>query len=642
MTIEGLFAQAAALQRGGDLAGAEAVYRQILATAPSPEALVNHANILARLGRREEALAQYGAALAARPDFFEALFNRANLYLEMKRHDAALVGFDAALKLRGDVAGAWNNRGTALRGLNRLDDALASYDRAVALSPGHAGAHTNRALTLGELRRFDEGLAAAQAALKAQPGFAEALYVKAGLLRDSGRLEDAVAAYEQTLAANPAHPFALSGLAQAALGLCDWERTAALAPRLTEAVTQGNAVVQPFVLLGFSDDAALARRCAENYLRRTVAPQPAMAAGRYGHEKIRLAYLSADFHQHPTAQLMAELFERHDRSRFEVTGIAFGPDDGSAMRARLACAFDRFVDVRGLSDLEVARLLRDGQTDIAVDLNGHSLGARPGIFAHRPAPVQVNYLVYPGTIGASFLDYILADRVVLPLDQQAFYAEKIVHLPHSYQANDATRVVGAAPSRAEAGLPPRDFVFCCFNNGWKITAPLFDVWMRLLKGVAGSVLWLLDGPQAANLRRAAAARGIDPARLVFAPSVTPEAHLARQQLADLALDTLPYGAHTTASDALWAGVPLVTCLGRSFPGRVGASLLNALDMLELVTRRIEDYEALALELAKDPALLAATRAKLARNRQTAPLFDTARFVAGIEAAYEAMVNPLSP
>jgi predicted O-linked N-acetylglucosamine transferase (SPINDLY family) len=393
------------------------------------------------------------------------------------------------------------------------------------------------------------------------------------------------------------------------------------------------------VLLGYGDDMALQRRCAEHYVHRIAPAQAPLSDGKaYGHDRIRLAYLSADFHQHPTAQLMAELFERHDRGRFEVTAIAFGPDDGSALRARLARAFDRFEDVRAMSDLEVARLLRAREIDIAVDLNGHTEGARPGIFAHRPAPVQLNYLVYPGTTGASYMTHILADRTVLPPEQQVFCSEKIAYLPDCYQANDATRTVGAAPARADAGLPDDGFVFCCFNNGWKITRPVFDIWMRLLDQVAGSVLWLLDGPHAANLRAAATARGIDAARLVFAPKVDAAAHLARHRLADMFLDTLPYGAHTSASDALWAGVPVVTRIGKAFPGRVAASLLKAVGLPELVTASANAYEALALDLARNPALLQATREKLARNRSTAPLYDSAKFIREIEAAYTVLLG----
>jgi predicted O-linked N-acetylglucosamine transferase (SPINDLY family) len=633
MDIQALYAQAAAAQKSGNSVEAERLYREILAHAAIPEAMVNYANLLARLGRGGEALIQYDRALQARPDFFEAHFNRANLLLEMKRFDDAAAEFERSVAVRADVPGAWNNRGTALRSLRRFTEALESYDRAVALAPGHVGAWTNRAIALFDLRRLDEALAAADHALTVQPGFGEALYIRANILRDMGRLAEALAVYEQA----DGHPHALSGAAQTALALCDWER--ALAPRLKEAVQTGGAVIQPFVLLGYSDDAVLQRRCAENYVHRIAPAQAPLSDGKpYGHDKIRLAYLSADFHQHPTAQLMAELFERHDRSRFEVTGIAFGPDDGSALRARLVRAFDRFEDVRTMSDLDVARLLRAREIDIVIDLNGHTEGARPGIFAHRPAPAQVNYLVYPGTTGASYMTHILADRIVLPPEHQVFCSEKIAYLPDCYQANDATRTVGDAPARAQAGLPAEGFVFCCFNNGWKITAPVFDIWMRLLKQIDGGVLWLLDGPHAANLRAAAAVRGIDAGRLIFAPKIDAAAHLARHRLADLFLDTLPYNAHTTASDALWAGVPVVTQIGKAFPGRVAASLLKAIDVPELVTQSAGAYEALARDLAKNPALLKATREKLARNRSSAPLYDSAKFTREIEKAYIAMLG----
>ena len=566
MDLQQLYNQARQAQQNGNLMEAARLYGQILAASPLPEMMVNYANVLARMGQHTEAMAQYDLAAKSKTDFFEALFNRGNLLLEIHRPLDALAEFDRSVAIRPDVPGVWNNRGTALRQLRRAQEALASYDRAVTLAPSHINALTNRAIALFDLRRLDLALAAADGALAVQADCAEALYVKANIQRDLGRLNEAQACYERALAAAPGHGSALNGLAQVTAALCDWPRTAALAPRLVSDIMAGRSLIQPFVLMGYSEDAALLRRCAETYIHRVTPSQPPLCDRKpYRHERIRLAYLSADFHQHPTAQLMVELFERHDRARFEVTAIAFGPDDNSAMRHRLVAAFDRFEDVRGMSDLEVARLIKSREIDIAMDLNGHTHEARPGIFSHHPAPVQVNYLVYPGTTGAAFMDYILADRIVLPLDQQPFFSEKIIHLPDCYQANDTTRIVPPPPSREQAGLPPIGFVFCCFNNSWKITAPVFDIWMRLLPQVPGSLLWLLDGPAADNLRAAAAARGVEPGRLVFAPKLPPDQHLARHQLADLFVDTLPYNAHTTCSDALWAGLPVVTCIGKAFP-----------------------------------------------------------------------------
>ncbi|MEO8301063.1 MAG: tetratricopeptide repeat protein [Rhizomicrobium sp.] len=639
MDLQQLYNQARQAQASGNLVEAARLYGQMLAASPVPEVMVNYANALVQMGRHGEALAQYDRAVTLKTNFFEALYNRGNLLLEMNRVPDALADFDRVTAVRPDVPGVWNNRGTALRRLHRLEDALASYQRAIALAPGHVNALTNRAIALHDLRRLDQALSAADATLALQPDFAEALYVKGNILRDLGRLAQARASYERVLQIAPGHGLALNGLAQATAALCDWDKMAALTPRLTSEIAAGRSLIQPFVLMGYTEDATLLRRCAEIYVHRVAPRQPPLSDGKaYGHARIRLAYLSADFHQHPTAQLMAELFERHDRTRFEVNAFAFGPDDNSTMRKRLVAAFDSFEDVRGLSDLEVAQLMRSREIDIAVDLNGHTHEARPGIFSHRPAPVQVNYLVYPGTTGASFMDYVLADRIVLPVDQQPHFSEKIIHLPGCYQANDATRLVPPAPSRAEAGLPPEGFVFCCFNNSWKISAPVFDIWMRLLQQVPGSVLWLLDSPAAGNLRTHAEKRGVDPARLVFAPRAEPGAHLARHQLADLFLDTLPYNAHTTCSDALWAGLPVVTCYGKAFHGRVAASLLKAIGMTELVAMQASDYETMALDLAKNPALLQATRAKLARNRNTTALYDSENFRKGIEAAYEAMLT----
>ena len=639
MDLQQLYNQARMAQKDGNLMEAARLYRQIVAASPIPEMMVNLGNVLAQLGNADEALRQYDQALRQKTDLFEALFNRANLYLETGRNLEALADYEKAARIRTDVPGLWNNRGTALRGLRKLDDALLSYERAVALAPNHVNALTNRAIALHDLRRLDQAFMASEAALAAQPDFAEALYVRGNILRDLGRLPEAQSSYERALQKAPQHPLALNGLAQVSAVLCDWAKTASLLPRLKSDVQAGRAVIQPFVLMGYSEDAALLRRCAETYVHRVAPVQPPLYDGKpYRHDRIRLAYLSADFHQHPTAQLMAELFERHDRNRFEVSAFAFGPDDGSAMRHRLVKAFDSFDDVRAFSEFEIARMIRAREIDIAVDLNGHTHEARPGIFSHRPAPVQVNYLVYPGTTGAGYMDYVLADRIVLPLDQQAFFSEKIIHLPDCYQANDATRSLLPAPSRAELGLPEQAFVFCCFNNSWKIAAPVFAIWMRLLQQVPESVLWLLDSPASENLRAQAASHGVDAGRLVFAPKLPPDQHLARHHAADLFLDTLPYNAHTTCSDALYAGLPVVTCYGKAFQARVAASLLKAIDLPELVTTRPEDYEALALELANNPPLLQATREKLRRNRTTTPLYDSDRFRRNIEAAYEAMVT----
>ena len=401
----------------------------------------------------------------------------------------------------------------------------------------------------------------------------------------------------------------------------------------------GSRDIQPGALIAYSDDPALMEMAARNI----TAPLP--RAGKvlrrgapFSGKKLKLGYCSADFHAHATSRLMAGVWESHDRARFELIAFDFGPDDQSPLRARVKNSFDRFHAVAGQNPDAVAQKIADEGVDILVDLMGLTANAPTEIFARRPAPVQVNYLGYPGTMGAEFMDYILGDAMVTPLSQQQYYAEKILHLPDCYQPNDSKRPRPSLPTRAEAGLPPQGFVFCSFNNNWKINPPLFDIWMRLLKSVPGSVLWLIEDNEeaVANLRRAAASRGVAEKRLVFAPRMASESHLARHRLANLFLDTLPYNAHTTASDALWTGVPLVTCCGEGFAGRVAASLLTAIGLAELITENLTDYENLALALARDPARLASLKQKLEQNRLTAPLFDTARFTSNLEAAYEKM------
>jgi predicted O-linked N-acetylglucosamine transferase (SPINDLY family) len=369
------------------------------------------------------------------------------------------------------------------------------------------------------------------------------------------------------------------------------------------------------------------------------APTPLWRGEPYRHEKIRIAYVSADFHAHATSVLMAGVFERHDRNRFELVALSFGPDDGSEMRARVKNAFDRFVDVREKSDAEIAALMRQWEIDIAVDLKGYTKDHRSGIFAFRPAPIQATYLGYPGTMGAPYVDYIIADATVIPDEHRPYYAEQVAYLPDSYQCNDSRGTfTDDSVTRAQAGLPEAGFVFCCFNRNYKIAPDTFALWMRLLRDAPSSVLWLLeDNPDAKrNLEREAEAHGMASGRLVFAQRVSASEHLARHRLADLLLDTQPYGAHTTASDALWAGLPVLTALGTTFASRVAASLLNAVGLSELIADSLEAYEASALRLARHPDALVAIKNKLAANRDNCPLFDTARFTRNLESAYVAM------
>ena len=606
------------------------------------EALSSRGAILFDLGRHADARAVYDRALAVAPQFPDVWNNRALPLKTLKRLSEALASAERALALHPGFAEAHNNRGAVLFDLKRTGEAIAAYDQALALNPGYAEALNNRAVALWSLKRFAESLADCERALAVRPGFADALYNRGNALIELARPAEAAECYQQALALDPDHLYALSGLANAAMTAGDWRLAAEMAPRLKDDVLAGRSVIQPFVLMAYHDDNELQLRCARNYVRQVgPGPLPHLWRGeKYAHDKVRVAYLSGDFHSHVTAALTVEMFERHDRDRFEITAVSFGADDGSEMRTRLVKAFDRFHDASRMSDREVAQLLRRWEIDIAVDLGGHTSGARPWVLASRPAPVQAKYMGYPGTSGSDFVDWIVADRIVVPPDQDQFFSEKIAALPDTLWVMDTKTEVPPPPSRAQAGLPETGVVFCCFNHNWKISPPQFGIWMRLLAQVDGSVLWLLKGNDdiVSNLWREAQARGIDPDRLVFATRVTPAQHLARQQLADLMLDTLPYNAHTTASDALWAGLPLVTMPGHSFPARVAASILTAAGVPELIAPDLAGYEALALKLAREPGSLKAIRDRLAANRARAPLFDTARFTRNLEAAYLSMLE----
>jgi predicted O-linked N-acetylglucosamine transferase (SPINDLY family) len=662
-----------ALGARGHLTEAVASYDRALTIKPAfAEALASRGVALQQLGRHDEALASCDRALEIRPGFAEALNSRGTALATLKRYAEALASYDQALAIMPAFVEALNNRGGALKDLERFDEALASYDRALAIKPDFAMSHYNRGTALSALRRHEEALASYDRVLAINRDFAEALNNRGGALSALGRHEEALPVYDRALALKPAlaealqnrgaalaslgryeaaikdlerafnlnaaFPFARGMLLHARMHCCDWRTFEVESTRVIAEVHAGRQGAEPFTILGISDSPQDQLRCAQTWVRELfpVAPTAAWTGARYRHDRVRVAYVSCDFREHPLGHLMAALFEQHDRKRFETIAVSLGPDDHSAMGARLRAAFDRFIDVQPYSDREVAKLLREMEVDIAVDRNGFTTGARPGIFALRPAPIQVSYPGFPGTTGTDYIDYLIADEVVVSRDQQAWYTEKVVYLPDSYQANDSQRrIAERTPARSDVGLPDRGFVFCSFNNNYKITPPMFDVWMLLLRQVEGSVLWLLEGNATtqSNLRSEALARRVDPNRLVFAPRIAHEDHLARQRLADLFLDTLPCNAHTTASDALWAGLPVLTCLGTTFAGRVAASLLRAVGLPELVTPSIGEYRTLALQLARDPLRLGEFRQTLARNRETWPLFDTDRYRRHIEAAY---------
>jgi protein O-GlcNAc transferase len=608
---EAYFGRGSLLQGLGRLDDALADYDRVLLIDPQHAAAgVNRCVLLMKLERWTEAQSSIERALVNAPDLPEAHLNRGLLLMHLKQWPSALASLDRAIALRPELAEALLRRGDILAAQMRLDGALASYDRAIAVDRSYAQAHERRANVLILMRRFG----------------------------------DAIASYDRAIEYQPDLPFARGMRRYTRMSVCDWSGLDVDIERLRQGIGNDEAVSTPFPMLALVDDAALHRKTAEIWVRHEGRPNHDLPPiGRFvDAEKVRLGYFSGDLHEHAVATLMAQVFEMHDRTQFEVTAFSYGPPSQDHMRKRLEVAFDRFLDVHAMSDREVALLARRHGIDIAVDLAGYTGTSRTRIFAQRAAPVQVNYLGYPGTMAAEYIDYVIADKTVISVEQQPHYAEKVAYLPHAYLPNDASRKVQVStPTREQCGLPTAGFVFCCFNNSYKIAPTVFEAWMRILRAADGSVLWLSrnDPLAAINLRKEAARSGIDPQRLIFADRVpSPTEHLARYGLAGLFLDTLPYNAHATAVDALWMGCPVLTRVGTAFAGRVGASLLKALDMPELITSTAEDYERLAVELATDSQRLAEIRDKLARNHSRSPLFDTAAFTRHLEQAYRRMVE----
>ncbi len=629
-----------ALQELERFEDALASFERVLALRPdSAEALNNRGAALHELERFEEALTSCQRAVALRPDYAQALNNLGVTLHELERHDDALCSYERAIALLPDLADAHDNRGVTLRALRRLEEALASHRRAIEIDPRHAKAHANLGAALSDMGRHREALACHERALALQP-LAKTYRNEASALEELGELEDAAASYARALALDPDDSFLLSEWRHARMQICDWTGVEADRSQLAAGLEQGRAVVSPFAALSLLDGPALQRKAAESWALRECAPRrPEPPPRPYPrHESIRLGYFSADFRNHPVAALAAELFETHDRSSFELTAFSLGRDVQDEARARLVPAFDRFLPLAGVSDREVAALARRLEIDIAIDLGGYTRGARPRIFALRAAPIQVSYLGFLGTLGGSFIDYLIADPVIVPPEHRRHYTERIAYLP-SYQPNDSKRVIAQKIfSRSDLGLPPSGFVFCCFNAHYKINPETFTSWMRILAAVPGSVLFLLGGNAAAerNLRRSAADRGVEPERLIFGGRLPFGEYLARFRAAGLFLDTLPYNAGATASDALWAGLPVLTCCGETFASRVAASALSAVGLPELIAADRSSYEELAVALAADAPRLAGIRSRLAEARRTAPLFDTPALTRNLEALYRRM------
>jgi predicted O-linked N-acetylglucosamine transferase (SPINDLY family) len=667
------FNTAISLHQKGELEQAEAIYLQILSNDPSnsealhllgalnlekgnnlsalelinlaielnPKIASYHSNrglALKELNQFEDAVASFSDAISLDPNYAEAYSNRGVALRRLNLLEAAVYSCSKAIELNPSLPEAYSNRGLALQALKKLDSALLDFEKALRLNPRYVQAHSNRGNVLQELKQFESAIASYESAIKLNPTFTDLHYNRGAALKELKNLEASLESYDIAYALKPEYPYLLGTRLHLKMQMCNWQDFENSVSELGQNAHGNSQTALSFQVVNLPISISEQRKIATTWCldKHPFNPMLGEIVKQPRHSKIRLGYFSADFHNHATAYLMAELFERHDKSNFELIAFSFGPETNDEMQIRVSKAFDHFVNVASLSDIEVALLSRELGIDIAIDLKGVTQDSRLGIFSFKAAPIQVSYLGYPGTLGADYIDYLIADKTLIPTQSQQHYCEKIVYLPNSYQVNDRQRVIASREfSKQELGLPEDGFVFCCFNNNFKITPDVFDSWVRILKAVDGSVLWLFqDNPTAGfNLQKEAKNRGLDPARLVFATRMDLPDHLARHKAADLFLDTTPCNAHTTASDALWTGLPLLTCMGETFASRVAASLLNAIGLPELVTENAADYEALAIELATNQVKLNDLKAKLERNRLTTPLFDTELFTKHIEAAY---------
>jgi protein O-GlcNAc transferase len=610
----------------------------------SAELHFNIARLYDDLKQFERAISYYDDAIILEPGYYQAWSNKGISLKELGHLEDAINCYNKAIDLMPDYAEAWSNKGNVLQDLKQYDQALACYDKAITLKPNYPQAWSNKGTLLAVLNRSQEALACYDMASNLETNYAEAWFNKGVLLATLKRFPDSIPCYLKALKLKPQYPYALSNLLNAKLQICEWDNFDKYSKEIYENASRKSDVIAPFHALSLTDDESLHFNIAQNWSKKFSSLEAPLEEIKkiQPKEKIRVAYYSSDFYNHPVAHLIAELIELHDRNTFHIIAFSFksAPAD-DPMRSRLEGAFDQFIDVQSMSNKDVAILSREMQIDIAVDLLGFTANARTNIFAYRAAPIQINYLGYPGTMGANYYDYIIADPILIPRDSQKFYSEKIAYLPNCYQANDRKRPISTQKfSRIELGLPAQGFVFCCFNNNFKILPDRFDSWMRILKATDGSVLWLLEDTESVceNLKREAENRGVASDRLIFAKRMPMPDHLARHQLADLFLDTAPYNAHTTASDALWAGLPILTRPGQSFASRVASSLLCAIELPELVAHTQDEYESLAIELARDSQKLSSIRKKLQNNRLTTALFDTELFCNRIESLYKQMVT----
>jgi len=599
------------------------------------------AEALALINKRHfnDAKKIFSEILKNEPNNFAAYNNLGNIYFILGNLDSALQNYDNAIKLKKDFADAFNNKGNVLIKLNKKKDAIESYQKAIQFNKAHFQAYYNLGAALKEQKKYELAVENYKKAKKIKPDYLEVYIGLGNLYLEIKNNNLALECFEDAIKIKPNHNFLLGNILHTKLKLCMWDDIDKNIKDLEEQVLRLNKISLPFPLLTFNNSLKLQKICSQIWSQHQVLNYKKILgpiSKKETNKKIKIGYYSADFHDHATSNLMVNLFELHDRSKFEIVGFYFGPESQHEMHKRVSNAFDQFINVKLKTDREITQLSRELDIDIAIDLMGFVKNNRFKIFIEKCAPIQVNYLGYPGTLSADFFDYIIADEILIPKESQEYYSEKIVYLPNTYQPNDQKKQISKKIfKREEIGLPKNNFVFCSFNQSSKILPKTFDVWMRILKKVNRSVLWLLESNinTRENLKDQANRRGIDPSRLIFAERLPPEEHLARHKAADLFIDTFPYNAHTTCSDALWAGLPVLTLQGETFASRVASSLLNAIGLSELITKNSYEYEKKAIELGNDLSKVVGLKEKIENNKLTKPLFNTKLFTSHIEQAY---------
>ncbi len=565
--------------------------------------------VLKKINKKNEAIEKLNHAIMIRNNYFEAYNNRANIYIELNELDKALIDLNKVIELKPELVQAYNNRGNVKSQLKKFNEALIDYEKAIQLKPNFAEAHNNKGIVLNENYKFKE----------------------------------AIESYTKAIEINPNINFLLGSLIFSKLNICDWEQYTENINLINNKISNNYPASTPWSFLHFSSSPDLQKKIAEIFIKikypHLNVSNSIMKKNK--NKKIRLGYYSADFRNHATSYLIANLFEEHDKEKFEIFAFSFGPSNEDKMKNRIKKSVDKYYDVRLKNDNEIALLSNQLEIDIAIDLMGFTEHNRFGIFLKKCAPIQVNYLGYAGTLGCKNIDYLIADQILIPKESQKFYTEKIIYMPDTYQVNDAKKIISNKKfTKVEMNLPKDSFVLCCFNKNYKITPNVFNIWINLLKNINNSVLWLIkDNTQSQeNLKKEISNKGIDPNRIIFAERLPMEEHIARQKLADLFIDTFPYTAHTTCSDALRVGLPVITQAGNTFASRVAASLLNAVDLNELITNNDNEYKSKIIELANNPLKLNEIKKKLNNNIQIKPLYNTKLFTKNLEKAYTEINN----